>query len=132
MRGNDEAVGVLEGDGHVKVVLGVETGQPHHGGEAVDRLGVEVGHGVGGAEGLYDADKLEAGEPWLVVGPLVVYDETYFGKVKDDVNCAVGEVPDNDVGGVEAVNNRVEFKDVGGGGRVEVEADQHAEVFPGD
>ena len=40
--GNDEAFGVLECDRHVEVVLGVETGQPHHGGEVVDRLGVEV------------------------------------------------------------------------------------------
>ena len=66
--GNNEAVGVLEGDRHVEVVLGMETGQPHHGGEVVNRLGVEVRHGVGGAEGLYDADKLETCKPWLVVG----------------------------------------------------------------
>ena len=36
------------------------------------------------------------------------------------------------MGGVEAVDNRMEFEDVGGGGRVEVEADQQAEGFPGD
>ena len=36
------------------------------------------------------------------------------------------------MGGVEAVDDRVEFEDVGGGGGVEVEADQQAERFPGD